>query len=120
MAAMPVLAVGADLAWRARMRRLFSLRAELLWLGSYACGETRRETREAPALLLLDGDDPRVDRERRRPNLPAPMRLYFFRHPDVPSLQGCLQRGAHGCLDKQLAAEAVTCAPWQRRLPASS
>jgi hypothetical protein len=41
MTAMPILAVGADPAWRARMRRLFALRAELLWLGGYACGESR-------------------------------------------------------------------------------
>ena len=107
MAAMPILAVGADPAWRARMRRLFALRAGLQWLGSYACGETRRDSRDLPALLLLDGDDPRIERERRRPNLPAPLRLYFFRTPDALVLQACLKRGAHGCLDKQLSADAV-------------
>lgn len=107
MAAMPILAVGADPAWRARMRRLFSLRAELRWLGSYACGETRPASRELPALLLLDGDDRRIERERRRPNLPAPVRLYFFRHPDAAALQACLRVGAHGCLDKQLSADGV-------------
>lgn len=107
MSAMPILAVGADPAWRARMRRLFSLRAELRWLGSYACGETRPASRELPALLLLDGDDGRVERERRRPNSPAPARLYFFRHPDRAALQSCLRVGALGCLDKQLSADGV-------------
>lgn len=107
MAAMPILAVGADPAWRARMRRLFSLRAELRWLGSYACGESRPASREPPALLLLDGDDARIERERRRPNLPAPVRLYFFRHPDAAALQACLRSGARGCLDKQLSPDGV-------------
>lgn len=107
MSAMPILAVGADPAWRARMRRLFSLRAELRWLGSYACGESRPSSRELPVLLLLDGDDARVERERRRPNSPAPSRLYFFRHPDLAALRGCLRAGALGCLDKQLSADGV-------------
>ena len=107
MSAMPILAVGADPAWRARMRRLFSLRAELCWLGSYACGESRPASRDLPALLLLDGDDARIERERRRPNSPAPARLYFFRHPDLAALQGCLRAGALGCLDKQLSADGV-------------
>lgn len=107
MATMPILAVGADPAWRARMRRLFSLRAELRWLGSYACGESRPTGPELPALLLLDGDDARVERERRRPNSPAPARLYFFHHPDVAALQSCLRAGARGCLDKQLSADGV-------------
>lgn len=107
MAGMPILAVGADPAWRARMRRLFALRAELQWLGSYASGEARRGTAQPPALLLLDGDDPRIERERRRPNLPAPIRLYFFREPDASALQDCLRRGATGCLDKGMAADAL-------------
>ncbi len=107
MAAMPILAVGADPAWRARMRRLFSLRAELRWLGGYACGESRPARTERPELLLLDGDDGRVERERRRTNSPAPVRLYFFRHPDLAALRGCLRAGALGCLDKQLSADGV-------------
>jgi DNA-binding NarL/FixJ family response regulator len=107
MTAMPILAVGADPAWRARMRRLFALRAELLWLGGYACGESRAGHREAPMLLLLDGDDPRIERQPRRPNLPAPPRLYFFRHPDAAALQACLRLGARGSLGKQVSADAV-------------
>ena len=107
MSAMPLLAVGADPAWRARMRRLFSLRAELRWLGSYACGESRPSSHELPALLLLDGDDVRIERECRRPNSPAPGRLYVFRHPDAAALQACLRAGARGCLDKQLSADGV-------------
>lgn len=104
---MPILAVGADPAWRARMRRLFALRAELLWLGGYTSGETRAAGREPTAVLLLDGDDARVERAPRRPHLPAPIRLYFFRHPDAAALAGCLRAGARGCLDKQLSADAV-------------
>lgn len=107
MSAMPVLALGADPAWRARMLRLFSLRADLRWLGSYTCGESRPASRDLPALLLLDGDDARIERERRRPNLPAPARLYFFRNPNLAALQDCLRGGALGCLDKRLSADGV-------------
>ncbi|MES2857921.1 MAG: response regulator transcription factor [Pseudomonadota bacterium] len=107
MATLPILAVGADPAWLARMRRLFSLRAELSWLGSHACSVPHPASREQPALLLLDGDDVRTTREPRRANLPVPARLYFFRHPDAAALQACLRTGARGCLDKQLAADAV-------------
>lgn len=107
MATMPILAVGADPAWLARMRRLFSLRAELSWLGGHACGVPHPASREQPALLLLDGDDVRTAREPRRTNLLAPARLYFFHHPDAAALQACLRTGARGCLDKQLSADAV-------------
>lgn len=89
------------------MHRLFELRADTRWLGGYASGEARRDGAPPPALLLLDGDDVRVERHRRRPNLPAPTRLYFFRHPNMEALQACLRSGARGCLDKQVTAEAV-------------
>lgn len=107
MATMPILAVGADPAWLARMRRLFSLRAELSWLGGHACGVPHPASREQPAVLLLDGDDVRTGREPRRANLAAPARLYFFRQPDTAALQACLRAGARGCLDKQLSADAA-------------
>ena len=75
MAAMPVLVIGFDPVWRARMQRLLATRGELDWLGAYAPKQPRRSGNSAPALLLLDGDDPLIERERRRPLLPAPRRL---------------------------------------------
>jgi hypothetical protein len=36
MSVMPVLVIGADAAWRARMQRLLATRVELDWLGAYA------------------------------------------------------------------------------------
>ncbi len=107
MTGMPILAIGADPEWRARMRRLFQVRAEISWLGAYASGEARPGLAYPPALLLLDGDDARIERQRRRPKLPAPPRLYFFRHPHLASLQACLGADARGCLDKQVSAAAV-------------
>src|SRR5688500_17673649 len=67
MAAMPVLAIGFDPVWRARMQRLLATRGELDWLGAYAPKQPRRSGHSVPALLLLDGDDPLIERERRRP-----------------------------------------------------
>src|SRR6478735_29695 len=87
MSAMPVLVIGLDAAWRARMQRLLAMRGELDWLGAFAPAEKRVERAGTPALLLLDGDDPTVERERRKPQLPAPRRLYFYRHPNVSALQ---------------------------------
>jgi DNA-binding CsgD family transcriptional regulator len=58
-------------------------------------------------LLLLDGDDPRIERACRRPLLPAPHRLYFYRRPTVAMLLACIAARASACLDKQARAEAV-------------
>jgi DNA-binding NarL/FixJ family response regulator len=58
-------------------------------------------------LFLLDGDDPQVDRARRKPQLPAPRRLYFYRHPNVAALQHCLETQAHACLDKHDSPDTV-------------
>lgn len=107
MPAMPVLVIGLDAAWRQRMQRLLAMRGELDWLGAYAPAQPRRSTRSPPALLLLDGDDPLVERERRKPQLPAPRRLYFYRHPNVAALQHCVAAHAHACLDKHDAPETV-------------
>ena len=52
-----------------------------------------------PVLLLLDGDDPGIERERRRPLLPAPHRLYFYRQPTVASLLHCISSRANACLE---------------------
>ncbi len=107
MAVPALLAIGADRAWRARMQRVFGLRAELRWLGAYASGDPRRCATQPVALLLLDGDDPLTNRSRRRPNLPAPRRLYFYRQPDLAALERCVASGALGCLDKQAEVEAL-------------
>ena len=107
MAAMPILVIGFDPRWRARMQRLLAARAELHWLGAYAPAQPRRGLPGPPALLLLDGDDPLIERERRRPLLPAPRRMYFYRRPDVAALMHCIANQAQGCLDKLAPAEMV-------------
>ena len=107
MAAMPVLVIGLDAAWRMRMQRLLAMRGELDWLGAYAPAQRGRKAHGPPALLLLDGDDPAVERARRKPQLPAPRRLYFYRHPNVVALHHCIETQAHACLDKHDAPDTV-------------
>jgi DNA-binding NarL/FixJ family response regulator len=107
MAAMPVLVIGLDGHWRARMQRLLAARSELEWLGAFAPAQQRVGRRAAPALLLLDGDDPRTERTCRRPLLPAPHRLYFYRRPTVAALLGCIAARASACLDKHARPDAV-------------
>jgi DNA-binding NarL/FixJ family response regulator len=58
-------------------------------------------------VLLLDGDDASIERPTRRPMLPAPRRLYFYRQPDVTALLHCIASKAHACLDKQAPPAAV-------------
>jgi DNA-binding NarL/FixJ family response regulator len=105
--AMPVLAIGLDVQWRARMQRLLAARGELEWLGAFAPAQPRSWHRTGPALLLLDGDDPRIERTCRRPLLPAPRRLYFYRRPTVAALLACIAANASGCLHKQAPPEVV-------------
>ena len=105
--AMPVLVIGLDAAWRTRMQRLLAMRGDLDWLGAYAPAQPRRGGQSPPALLLLDGDDPHVERARRKPQLPAPRRLYFYRHPNVSALHHCLTSQAHACLDKHATPDTV-------------
>lgn len=107
MAAMPVLAIGYDPGWRARMQRLLAARGELDWLGAYAPAQARHGDHGPPALLLLDGDDPTIERARRRPLLPPPRRLYFYRRPDVAALLRCIAGRANACLDKQAPPDMV-------------
>lgn len=104
---MPVLVVGRDGAWRARMQRLLATRADLFWLGAYLPAQPRRTAHEPATVLLLDGDDPTVERSPRRPLLPAPRRLYFFRNPLGGDLLRCARAHAHGCMDKLAPVEAV-------------
>ncbi|MEO6264880.1 MAG: response regulator transcription factor [Luteimonas sp.] len=107
MSAMPILVIGFDAHWRARMQRLLGARVELKWLGAYAPAQPRQGRPGAPVMLLLDGDDPRVERERRRPLLPAPHRLYFYRRPNVAALLHCIGSKANACLDKLASPETV-------------
>jgi DNA-binding NarL/FixJ family response regulator len=105
--AMPVLAIGLDVQWRARMQRLLAARGELEWLGAFAPAQPRSGQRTGPALLLLDGDDPRTERACRRPLLPTPRRVYFYREPTVAALLGCIAAHASGCLHKQARPDVV-------------
>jgi len=90
------------------MRRLLSVRLGADWLGAFAPSERRAESGCHPRLLLLlDGDDPAVEREPRRPHLPPPRRLYFYRHPDVPALQHCIRAQANACLQKLAPGTSV-------------
>jgi DNA-binding CsgD family transcriptional regulator len=107
MATMPVLVIGCDAGWRSRMQRLLAPRQDLDWLGAYAPAQPRAGRERPPALLLLDGDDPLVERARRRPLLPAPRRLYFYRQPDAAALRRCIDAEANACLDKQATGDAV-------------
>lgn len=107
MAGMPVLVIGWDCAWRSRMQRLLAARGEMEWLGAYAPAQERVELRRTPALLLLDGDDARVERESRRPLVAAPRRLYFFRKPTPANLLLCVSARASACLDKLAPVDTV-------------
>jgi DNA-binding NarL/FixJ family response regulator len=108
MPTLPILAVGIDGAWRERMRRLLGSRCEFDWQGAYAPAEPRRQgSGTLPSILLLDGDDRRSERAPRRHTLPAPRRLYFYRHPSVEALHHCVAVGAHGCLQKRAAADTI-------------
>ena len=107
MSAMPVLVIGLDAAWRTRMQRLLAMRGELDWLGAYAPAQPRDGSHSAPALLLLDGDDPGVERERRKPQLPPPRRLYFYRNPNVDALRHSIDAQGHACLSKLDSPEIV-------------
>ena len=106
MTTLPVMAIGGDRLWRARLERILASRGDLSWLGARSAGE--RGTRgEQPALLLVDGDDPRVEQEIRSWRVALPQRLYFYRSPTVGALQHCVRHGASGCLEKDASPETV-------------
>lgn len=107
MAAMPVLAIGVDAGWRGRMQRLLASRVELLWMGAFPPSQRHPSGSTPPVVLLLDGDDPRVERRPRQPRRAAPRRLYFFRHPDLDALRRCVARAAHGCLGKDASPATI-------------
>lgn len=89
------------------MQRLLSTRLDTDWLGAFVPSEQRPQSACHPQLLLLDGDDPAVERKPRHPHLPAPRRLYFYRHPDVPALLHCVYVRANACLEKFVPNAAV-------------
>jgi len=98
---LPVLAIGSDRAWRARIERLLALRGELSWRGTFAPDALRSGGCTAAALWLVDGDDPTMDRACSHIRTAEPIRLHFYRRPDVATLRRCTQIGGSGCLDKQ-------------------
>jgi DNA-binding NarL/FixJ family response regulator len=102
-----VLAIGVDPSWRARMQRLLAAREDLHWLGAFAPAQHRAGASIRPTLLLLDGDDPGINRQRRCPLLPWPNRMYFYRRPDVGALLLAIQSHAHACLAKRGSPDAL-------------
>ncbi|TWI06846.1 response regulator transcription factor [Aerolutibacter ruishenii] len=105
MTTLPVMAIASDRLWRARLERILTVRGDISWLGAYGPGEVQGE--EQPALLLVDGDDPRVEREIRAWRVALPQRLYFYRSPTVAALHDCVRSGASGCLGKDASPEVV-------------
>ena len=89
------------------MQRLLASRADLHWLGAHAPAQRHPSGEEPPALLLLDGDDPLVERQPRRPRRPAPRRLYFYRKPGVEALRQCLGHDAYACLAKDASPATI-------------
>lgn len=106
MAAVPVMAIGSDRLWRARLERIFASRGDLSWLGMLEPGE-RPPADDAVALLLVDGDDPGIEAGLRAWSNGLPRRIHFFRAPTVASLQACVRGGASGCLEKEAPPETV-------------
>jgi DNA-binding NarL/FixJ family response regulator len=107
MAALPVLALGVDPGWRSRMQRLLGGRTDLHWMGAHVPAQQHPSGDEPAGLLLLDGDDPHVERQPRCPRRARPRRLYFFRQPDAEALRRCLQREGDGCLGKDASPATV-------------
>jgi DNA-binding NarL/FixJ family response regulator len=106
MTTLPVMAIGGDRLWRAHLERILAARGDLTWLGARGAGE-KGAGGEQPALLLVDGDDPRVEHEIRSWRVALPQRLYFYRAPTVNALQACVRSGASGCLEKDASPETV-------------
>jgi len=107
MVTLPVLAIGIDSFWRARMQRLLAGCEDIQWLGAFAPAQRRPVSCIRPALLLLDGDDPGIDRDRRRPLLPKPIRVYFHHRPDVGKLLLAIESQANACLEKWAEPQAL-------------
>jgi DNA-binding NarL/FixJ family response regulator len=107
MTRIPVLAIGGDRSWRHRLDRILRARADTAWLGAYAPAQAHPSAAPGALLLLLDGDDPAVERAPRRPPPPSPERLYFYRDPQAESLRRCARTGARGCLDKFASPQEI-------------
>src|SRR5205085_9776716 len=93
--------------WRVRMQRLLGSRTELQWMGAHVPAQRHPSGEKPPALLLLDGDDPQVERTPRCPRRPPPRRLYFYRQPGIDALRQCIARDGHGCLGKDASPGTV-------------
>jgi DNA-binding NarL/FixJ family response regulator len=106
MTTLPVMAIGGDRLWRAHLERILAARGDLTWLGARGAGE-KGAGGEQPALLLVDGDDLRVEQEIRSWRVALPQRMYFYRSPTVSALQECVRSGASGCLEKDASPETV-------------
>lgn len=104
---LPVLAIGSDRAWRARLDRMLALRGELDWRGTFAPDSLRSGACTSAALWLVDGDDPVVERACSHIRTAEPTRLHFYRHPSLATLRRCAQIGGSGCLDKQAPPDVV-------------
>jgi len=104
---LPVLAIGSDRAWLARLERMLALRGDLHWRGTFAPDALRSGRCSAAALWLVDADDPVVLRACSRVRGDEPIRLHFYRHPNLATLRHCTQVGARGCLDKQAPPDVV-------------
>lgn len=103
----PVLAVGSDRAWRARIERMLSRCDELGWLGTFAPDVVGDCDFSQATCCLLDGDDPALDSTCGHAITAHPIRMYFYRNPDRPTLRQCAHNGASACLDKHASAEMV-------------
>lgn len=107
MACMPLLAIGDDRAWLARIDRMLALRGELDWRGAFAVDALPAENMPSTLLWLVDGDGAPTARLCARARDPAPVRLYFYRQLNIARLRRCLQLGGSGCLAKRASFDVV-------------
>ena len=107
MACMPLLAIGDDRAWLARIDRMLALRGELDWRGAFAIDALSAEKMRSTPLWLVDGDGAATTRMCARARDPAPTRLYFYRQLNIARLRRCAQLGGSGCLAKRAPPDVV-------------
>lgn len=105
MAGLPLLAIGDDRAWLARIDRMLACRGELDWRGAFAPDALPAEKMQSTRLWLVDGDDAAT--ARLCPSDLAPARLYFYSQLDIARLRRCVQLGGSGCLAKRAPPDVV-------------